>query len=66
MVDTDILSRIHEDPHHIDVSWRLRLTPIADSLCASFSTTFSPSRGVLTRFNQWLGQPLIPSLGAYR
>ena len=29
MVDIDILSRIHEDPHHIDVSWRLRLTPLA-------------------------------------
>ena len=29
MVDMDILSRIHEDPHHIDPSWRFRLTPLA-------------------------------------
>ena len=29
MVDIEILGRIHEDPHHVDPSWRFRLTPLA-------------------------------------
>ena len=45
MVDMDILSRIHEDPHPIDVSWRFRLTSLARLVVRILQHNIFPKSG---------------------
>ena len=47
MVDIRILGMIHEDPHHVDPSWKIKVDPTCPTCCTHLTVQRFPQDGEL-------------------